>query len=311
MIRVLAGSARALGSLAAAWLMVVAGAFLALRLMPGDPVAMLLAETGVRPTAEIVAAYREAFGLEGSGLRQFLSWLAGFVTLDWGVSPVTGRAILPDLAARAPWSLAIGVGGLAIATTLGFALGFRAAARPGGLADRASRALAVAGQALPAFAVGVVLLWLVAVEWKLLRPFSGPAHERLLLPILLVAAFSIGSVARLSRAAFAEAARAPFMATARMKGLSPAAALWRHGRRHAGLTLLAATTPEMAWVIGGTAIAEIVFGIQGVSDRVLSAVQTRDFGVLQTYVALVALWLLACAALAGGLRRRLDPRIAS
>lgn len=307
MVRALGGSARFLAS----WLLVVAGAFLALRLMPGDPVARLVAEMGVRPSAEVIAGYREAFGLEGSLAAQFLAWLAGFVTLDWGVSPVTGRAILPDLAARAPWSLAIGIGGLGLATCLGFALGFRAAARPGGIAEATSRALAVAGQALPAFAVGLVLLWLVAVEWRLIRPFSGPPHERLLLPILLVCAFSIGSVARLSRAAFAEVSRAPYLATARMKGLSPRAALWRHGRRHAALTVLAATLPEMAWVIGGTAIAEIVFGVPGISERVLSAVHAREYGVLQAYVALVALWLLACAGAAGALRRRLDPRVAS
>ncbi|MGJ3264179.1 MAG: ABC transporter permease [Salinarimonas sp.] len=305
MIAALRGGAGFVG----AWLLVTAAAFLLVRAMPGDPVEALLAAGNVAPSADAVAALRAAFGLDRPLPAQFAAWLAGFVTLDWGVSPVTGRPIFAEVAARAPWSAAIGAGGIALAVAGGFALGFAAAARPGGLADGASRALAVLAQALPAFAVGIVLLWLVAVEWRLVRPFTGAPLERLLLPIALVALFSVGSVARVARAAFAEAAIAPFMLTARMKGLSPARALWRHGRRHAGLTVLAAITPEAAWIVGGTAVAEIVFAVPGLSERVVAAVASRDYALLQAYVALVAFWLLAIHALAALARRRLDPRL--
>ena len=85
----------------------------------------------------------------------------GFVALDWGVSPVTGRPIVTEIAARAPVSAAIeSRRARSRPSFVGFHLGFRAAARPGRLADGASRALAVAGQALPAFAVGLLMLWL-------------------------------------------------------------------------------------------------------------------------------------------------------
>ncbi|WP_372426705.1 ABC transporter permease [Salinarimonas chemoclinalis] len=292
-----------------AWLLVTAAAFALVRAMPGDPVEMLLAAGNVAPTPDAVAALRAAFGLDRPLPVQFAAWLGGFLTLDWGVSPVTGRPILADVAVRAPWSAAIGAGGLAAAVAGGFALGFAAAARPGGLADRASRVLAVSAQALPAFAVGLVLLWLVAVEWRLLAPLTGSVAERLVLPIALVALFSVGAVARVARVAFAEAAGAPYMVTARMKGLSRTRALWRHGRRHAALTVLAAITPEAAWIVGGTAVAEIVFSVPGLSDRVVAAVATRDYALLQAYVALVAFWLLGVHALAALARRRLDPRV--
>ncbi len=281
-----------------------------IRLTPADPVEMFLSNANTRVDDAVLAAYRADWGLDRPAVVQFLQWLDGFVTLDWGRSFETGAPVLDDFARRAPWSLAIGVGGLATAVMLGFALGFAAARRPGGALDVASRAMALAAQALPAFAVAIVILWVFAAEFKLIRPYSGGAAERLLLPIGLVAFFSVGAVARVARAAFGEVRTAPYFQTALAKGLSPSAALWRHGRRHAGLTVLAAIAPELVWIVGGTAVAEIVFGAPGLSERLVEAVSARDYPVLQAYVALVALWILAMLHLAAWIRRRLDPRIA-
>lgn len=310
MIAVLRSAAGVAGSLALSWCALVALGFLAVRALPGDPVAGLLAAGNVAPTPETVAALRAAFDLDRPVWLAFGGWVSDFLAFDWGVSPVTGRPVVEEIAARAPVSAAIGIGGFALALVGGFSLGYRAAVLPGGIADRASRALAVAGQALPAFAVGLLLLWLFTVEWRLVRPLSGGLPERLVLPIALVALFSVGSVARLARVAFAEAAHAPYMVTARMKGLSRATALWRHGRRHAALVVLAAATPEAAWIVGGTAIAEIVFTAPGLSERVVAAVAARDYPLLQAYVACTALFLLLVHAAARIARLRLDPRSA-
>ena len=172
------------------------------------------------------------------------------------------------------------------------ALGFYAASSPDGIADRLSRLLAIAGQALPSFAVGLILLWFLAAELQWIRPYSGGTLERLVLPICLVALFSIGGVSRIVRAAFADVRVAGYFRTALGKGLAPDTALWRHGRRHAALTLMAGFAPELAWIVGGTAVAEIVFGVPGVSERIVEAVAARDYAVLQPYVALVALWII-------------------
>lgn len=302
-------AAREGARLAGAWLLIVAAAFLAIRALPSDPAVILANAQGVAASPALVAEYHAAWGLDRPLAEQFAGWLMKFLSGDWGRSLSSGRPVFDEFVTRTPWSLAIGCGGLALAALTGFGLGFRGALRPGGLADRLTQALAVAGQSLPGFAVGLVLLWWLAVEWRLLRPLSGGVAERLLLPVLLVALFSLGSVGRVARAAFAEAAAAVWMRTALAKGLSPAVALWRHGRRHAALTVLAAITPELAWVIGGTAVAEVVFGIPGLSDAVIDAVGTRDYMVLQAYMALVALWIVGTYEAARWARRRLDPRL--
>lgn len=305
----MAATARGVGRLALSWLAVVATVFVLLRAMPGDPVEVFLAQTNIAAGPETVAAYRARWGLDGPLAAQFLQWLLGFVTFDWGVSFETGRPVAEELAGRAPYSAAIGFGGMALAVAGGFCLGFAAAHRPGGWADAASRVLAVAGQALPAFAVGLVALWILGVHLRWINAFGGGVTERILLPVLLVAFFSIGSMARLARAGFHDVRRSPYYLTALSKGLSRLAALWFHGRAAGALTLMAGLAPELAWIVGGTAVAEIVFGVPGLSERIVQAVANRDYAVIQPYVALVALWVICLLQGARVLRRALDPRI--
>ncbi|MEM9629178.1 MAG: ABC transporter permease [Pseudomonadota bacterium] len=304
-----AAAARLLGRLSLSWLAVVAAAFVLLRLMPGDPIELFLTELNVRSGSEIVAAYRAQWGLDGSLGGQFLDWLGGFLTLDWGSSFQTGQPVAPDFARRLPYSAAIGFGGMTIAVFGGFALGFLAAHRKDGWADTLSRGLAVAGQALPAFAVGLVLLWVFGVQLRWVNPFGGGPVEQVLLPIALVAMFSIGSLSRLARAGFAEVKQSAYYQTALAKGRSDAGALWHHGRAASALTVIAGLAPEMAWLVGGTAIAEIVFGVPGLSERVVQAVNHRDYAILQPYIALVALWVTLVLQGAALLRRTLDPRL--
>lgn len=306
---ILAGAFRLLGGIALSWLAVVAAVFVLLRLTPGDPVDMFLAHVNVGPAPAIVAAYRAQWGLDGALAGQFLRWLHGFLTFDWGVSFETGRSVAADFSARLPYSLAIGAGGMAIATLGGFFLGFFAAHRQGGLADVLSRGLAIAGQSLPAFAVGLVLLWILGVELRWIDAFSGGPVERVLLPMFLVAFFSLGSMSRLTRIGFVEVKQSTYFRTALAKGRSYAGALWVHGHIAGLLTLIAGLAPELAWIVGGTAVAEIVFGVPGISERVVQAVAFRDYAILQTYVALVALWITLVIQCARLLRRKLDPRL--
>lgn len=291
-----------------AWIAVCAATFVLFRAAPGDPAAIFTQGMGLGGD-EVEAALRAAWGMDRPLPAQFADWLGALAQGDLGLSFRDARPVAADFAARLPWSAAIGAGGLVLGLAMALALGFCAAHRPGGVADRATRGLAVLAQCLPAFAVGVVILWLFAVEFRLIRPLTGGWAERLLLPMALVALFSTGSLARVTRAAFAEVRAAPWYRTALAKGLSPAAALWRHGRRHVALTLLAVLTPEMAWVIGGTAVAEIVFGTPGLSERVVAAVAGRDYPVLQAYAALTAGLVLSARAAARLLAGRLDPRL--
>lgn len=291
------------------WLAVVTVSFFVLRLVPGDPVDIYINQMNINASGDVKALYRAAWGLDRSAVQQYGIWLAGFLTLNWGDSFVSGKPVLSILAAGLRWSAAIGITGFALALIAGFCLGYAAALRPRRIADRLSRALAIGGQSLPAFAVGLILLWVLAVKLQIIRPFSGGNVENLLLPILLVAFFSTGSISRITRAAFNEVAVAPYMRTALAKGHSQSSALWFHGRRHAVIVLMAGIAPDLAWIVGGTAVSEVVFAVPGLSERLIAAVTTRDYPVLQSYLAIIAFWIVIGLQLAGALRRHLDPRL--
>lgn len=131
----MAAVARGFEQLVLSWLAVAAVVFALLRLMPGDSVEVFLAQINVSAGPETVAAYRAQWGLEGSLVAQFVRWLLGFLTFDWGVSYQTGQPVAEDFAALLPYSAAIGFGDMTIAVAGGFGLGFLAAHQSGGWAD--------------------------------------------------------------------------------------------------------------------------------------------------------------------------------
>ncbi len=284
-------------------------AFAVLHAVPGDPVIIALSVQNLPVTPETVAALRAEWGLDRPLAAQYLHWLAGFLSGDWGVSFRTTRPILEEFGRRVPVSMALGFGGLALALVVAVPLGFAAAVRPGGLADRVARAVTVLTQAVPAFWLGLVAIWLFAVELGVLQAFTGPLSERLVLPILIVALYSLGSLTRVYRAELLAAVETPMYRTARAKGLSRPAAIWRHCHRRGLFGLLAALTPEFGWVIGGTAVTEVVFGLPGISQFLVESIGARDYFVLQAYIVVIAVWMLAVFTAADLLGRVLDPRV--
>ncbi len=294
-------------ALAALWMASVL-AFLVLKAMPADPVVLVLIDRNIPPTPEAIADLRAAWGLDRSLGGQYVAWAARFLAGDWGVSFRTDRPVLTEFAERLPVSLAVGLGGLALAAVTAVVLGLSAAARPGGAADRATRLLAVLGQSIPAFWTALLMIRLFGVELRVLRPFLGGDVERLVLPVLLVALYSAGSLARVMRRELLATAGTPWFRTAMAKGLTRGQALRRHALRPALGGLLAALVPECGWAVGGTAVAEVVFALPGISAYLVESVAARDYFAIQGYVVAVAAWMTVVHLAAAVLRRAIDPR---
>lgn len=284
-------------------------AFATLRAMPGDPVEIALAAWNVAATPETVAALRRQWGLDQGLAGQYLSWLGRFLVGDWGVAFRTGRPILNEIVERLPISAALGFGSLALASLLAVPLGFFSARRPGGVADILARASNVASQSIPSFWLGLILLWTLGVKLQLIRPFSGDPWTRLGLPILLLSFYSLGSLTRVYRTELLAAAREPYFITARAKGLSETQALWSHGHRAALFAMIAALGPEFGWVVGGTAVTEIVFALPGISQFLVQSIGSRDYFVLQAYVVVIAAWMLLVRVGIDAALRVLEPRL--
>ncbi|WP_269932346.1 ABC transporter permease [Aminobacter sp. HY435] len=290
----------------ASMLAISALAFAIIASMPSDPVDIALRAWNLPATDETVAAMRSQWGLDQPVPARYGLWLSQFVAGDWGRSFRTGEPVIAEFFHRLPLSLAIGISGLALAALLAVPLGFAAALKPNGMADKASRLLSIGVQAVPSFWLGLLLIWLLGVQARLIRPFSGDASSWLL-PIFLVALHALGTLSRVYRRDLVEFTYKPHFRTALAKGLSRRQALWRHGHRGAAYALLSAIRSEAGWAIGSTAALEILFGLPGISQFLVQSIAARDHMVLQAYVMVIACWMLlmnACLELA---MRRLDP----
>jgi peptide/nickel transport system permease protein len=289
------------------WLASIA-AFAIIRAMPADPAVITLLAFNQPVTEASLAALRGEWGLDRPLVEQYLRWLGDFVAGDWRRSFRTGEPILEEFLARLPLSLAIGLGGLALAIVLAVPLAEAAARRPHGICDRLLDALTLGAQAVPAFWLAAVLIWIFAVEFAWLRPLAGATVERMILPIAIVAITGIGPLASVYRAGMNEVGRSHYFTVALGKGGDPDSTLTRHGRRYAAMGLAAALTAEASWVIGGTAVVEVVFGLPGISQFLVESLGVRDYFVVQAYLMVAVAWMVAVALLAQLARRLLDPR---
>jgi len=283
--------------------------FTLIALMPADPVQIAIRVWNLSATGETVAALREEWGLDRPLLLRYLHWLTDFVTGDWGRSFRTGEPVFAEFRERLPVSLLLGLSGMLIAIVVAVPIGFFAAARPGGIADRASRIFSVFVQAVPGFWLGLVLLWVLGVQLRWIRPFATDT-KAILLPVMLIASHSAAVFARVYRRDMMETMRQPYFRTALAKGLSRRQALWRHAHRGAFYALLSAVRSEAGWIIGSTATMEILFNLPGLSQFLVQSIAVRDQMVLQAYVMVIALWLLVMNLIVQILQRFLDPRLA-
>ena len=277
--------------------------------MPADPVQIAIRVWNLTATSETVAALREGWGLDRPLILRYLHWLVDFVTGDWGRSFRTGESVFAEFIERLPLSLMLGISGLLLAIAVAVPPGFSAAARPGGLAARASRAFSAFVPAVPGFWLGLVLLWVLGVQLRWIRPF-GTDITAIVLPVILIACHSAAVFARIYRRDMIETTRQPYFRTALAKGLSHRQALWRHAHRGAFYALLSAVRSEAGWVIGSTATMEILFNLPGISQFLVQSIAVRDQMVLQAYVMVIALWLLFMNLIVQLFQRLLDPRLA-
>lgn len=284
-------------------------AFVVITMMPADPVTIAIQTWNLPATDDTVAALRAEWGLDRPVLVRYFNWLGNFVIGDWGRSFRTGEPIIHEFITRVPTSLSLGLAGLVIAICLAVPLGFFSAAKPGGAADSFSRLLSIFVQAVPGFWLGLILLWVLGVHLRWVRPFAND-WASIILPILLIGLHSVAVLARVYRCDLLDTASQPHFRTALAKGLSERQALWRHGHRSALYSMLSAVRAEAGWVIGSTATMEILFGLSGISQFLVQSIAARDQMVLQAYVVVAALWMLILSASASFCMRLLDPRIA-
>jgi peptide/nickel transport system permease protein len=241
--------------------------------------------------------------------EQYLRYLGGAVRGDLGNSLWQHRPALGLVLDRVPATLELAAAALLVSLLIGVTVGIIAAVKRGSVFDSLATMAAVAGNSMPVFWLGIVLILTVSV-WLRLLPASGRGGiDRLILPALTLGAYSGAIMARLLRSSLIEVLSKEYVRTARAKGLRERVVIYRHSLKNAALPVVTVFGLQVGTLLAGAIITETVFAWPGMGLLAIQAVRDRDVPVVQAFVTIAALIVLAVNLCVDFLYGYLDPRI--
>ncbi|MFY0406770.1 ABC transporter permease [Solicola sp. PLA-1-18] len=280
--------------------------FFALRLS-GDP-AQALAPQGA--TAADIDRLRGQLGLDAPLWEQYLTYLRGLVQGDLGYSYVQRRPALGLIGERLPYTANLAVAAFVLSLVLGVASGAVMALRRGRWPERVLMPVVLVGQAMPAFWTGIllVLVFSVTLRWLPSTGYDGPSS--LILPAVTLASLSAATTARVTRGAILEQLSRDYVRTARSKGASTSRLVRRHLLRNVSIPVLTISSLELANLLGGAVVTELIFAWPGIGQLTVQSVQARDFPVVQAIVLFAAAVYVVINLLVELAYGFIDPRVA-
>ena len=280
--------------------------FVILRVLPGDPARMLLPD-GAPESA--VAELNRQLGLREPLIVQYGLFLRSVARGDFGQSFQYRAPALRVVLERLPATVQLTLAAMLVTIAVGVSLGIFTAVRRGTRYDVAGTIVAVLGQSLPNFWLGIMLILLfgVALRWLPTSGFAG--WTSLVLPAITLAAFPTALVARLTRSSMLEILNRDYIRTGRAKGLAEQSVVLRHALRNAAIPVLTVIGLQIGALLGGAVITESVFAWPGMGKLTVDAIFFRDFPVVQTVLILSATVFVAINLLVDLLYTVIDPRI--
>lgn len=283
-------------------------------LVPGDPVRIAL---GTRYSPEAYQTLRAASGLDRPIVEQFFGYAGSALTGNLGVSFHNGDPVTLTLLDRLPATLSLAVVGIVIALLISVPAGIWAALREGRISDAVVRIASQFGVSIPDFWMGLLLIalfastlgWLPTSGYQALFDHPTGWLRHVILPGLTVGLVAGAIMTRYIRSAVLDVASMGYVRTARSKGLSPWVVTMRHIVRNALIPVLTITGIQLATILGGVIVVEVVFAWPGIGRLVYTAVAARDYPLIQGAVLMIAAMFLLINLVVDVLYAVVDPRI--
>ena len=288
--------------------------FVVVRVIPGDPVMVILGDQASPASA---AALRSRLGLDQPILLQYAGFLQRAAKGDLGASLVTGRPVAEEIFAVLPYTLELTAAALMLGALLGIPAGVWAATRRNMGPDYALRLLSLVGLSLPAFVASIVLLMIFAIQLHWFPVISaggegasiGERLRQLALPTLSLALIMTAYITRVTRSAMLEVLSQDFVRTARAKGLGQASVIWRHALGNCLIPITTVIGLYFGILIGNSVLTEIVFSRPGLGKLILTALSQRDYTLLQGMIVAYTLMVVVVNIVVDLTYRFLDPRV--
>jgi peptide/nickel transport system permease protein len=281
--------------------------FVVMRLLPGDPAALMLAEGG--GSVEAIAELQAELGLDTPILVQYAQYLFRLLRGDLGRSLFTHRPVVTTIVEQLPSTIELALVAMILAIGLGIVLGVLAAVRRGTWLDILATTVSVTGVSVPIFWSALLLIWLFGLELRLLPATGQGGLAHLIMPALVLGFASSGAISRLVRASLLEVFDQDFINTARAKGLRERTLLVRHALKNALIPVVTIIGLQFGFLLGGTVVVEVVFSRPGIGRLLINAILWKDFPVVQGVVLLGALVYTLVNLTIDVAYAYLDPRI--
>jgi peptide/nickel transport system permease protein len=287
--------------------------FFIIRLVPGDPVLVIL---GLRANPESIATLRAQLRLDDPIWAQYVDWFGNVLRGDLGHDYRTGESITHMLTTRLPVTLELAILALMFAAVVGVPLGILSATRRG-LAEFSSSTFNILGISIPDFWLGVMLILLFSANLRWL-PSSGYVPMRdsvtdnlrhMILPAVTLGVSFAAVLTRTTHAAVADALRRPYVETARAKGLKEQSVVFGHVLKNAAIPIITVMGLQFGYALGGAIVIDYIFSLPGIGQLTLNAVLARNYPVIQGAVLLVTFLFMLSNIMTDSLYAFLDPRI--
>ncbi|MBL8589879.1 MAG: ABC transporter permease subunit [Methylobacteriaceae bacterium] len=310
--------------------------FVAIRLVPGDPVEVRVGERGISP--ERLAHFRKELGLDQPVWKQFVDYVGNLLQGDFGTSLATNEKVLTEFFALFPATIELSLFAMLFATMIGIPAGAVAAVKRGSWFDQSLMALSLTGFSMPIFWWGLLLIMLVAERWGL-TPVSGridlikyyfepvtgfmtidawlsgqkgafaSALHHLVLPSIVLGTVPLATIARMTRSSMLEVLSEDYVRTARAKGLTPFRVVGLHALRNALIPVVTVIGLSVGGLMAGAVLTETIFSWPGIGKWLIESIGRRDYPALQGGVMLVSSVVILVNLLVDVLYGVINPRI--
>jgi dipeptide transport system permease protein len=310
-------------------------AFSLIRLIPGDPIELMVGERGIEPARH--AELRAQYGFDKPLVQQYAIYLGGVLEGDLGRSIVTKQPVLDEFLAVFPATVELALSAILFALVFGLPAGVLAASRRGTAADHAVMGVAITGYSMPVFWWGLlmILLFSVTLDWTpvsgridvlyFIEPVTGfmlidtllagdraafvSALRHLILPAIVLGTIPLAVIARMTRSSMLEVLGEDYIRTARAKGLSRFRVIWLHALRNALIPVVTVIGLQVGLLLSGTILTETIFSWPGLGKWLVESINRRDYPVLQGGVLLVACLIIFVNLSVDLLYGLINPRI--
>ncbi|MGR3594604.1 MAG: ABC transporter permease [Limimaricola soesokkakensis] len=276
--------------------------------LSGDPA---IAIAGEGANENDIAAIRKLYGFDRPMLLQYWDWLSSALRFDFGESYYFRLPVADLIADRLSVTIILGVCGISFALLLAVPLGVLAAIRPNSIIDRVALFLSVAGQAMPSFWFGLILIVVFSINLRWLPASGAESWRHFILPTIVLGYYAMPAIMRLTRAGMLEVLSADYVRTARAKGAPEGLVLFKHALRNAIIPVVSLAAVQMGFMLGGSIVVESIFALHGAGYLAWESIGRNDLPTVQALILVFSLFYIVFTFLADVLNAWLDPRMRS